>query len=118
MGTMCGGGSQQRQALSRRRGLHVRRQAFDQFIDCYRIHRQHGPTLAGGGPQVVPAVLRVSVNVQIHAYLDFWNNSGWATMTSFRRARVMATFNRRSSNTKPVPRERTNDKIMISRSPP
>ena len=39
--------------------------------------------------------------MEIHAYLDFWNSSGCATRTSFRRARVMATFKRRSSKTKP-----------------
>ncbi len=50
--------------------------ALDQLLEGDRVDSQYRSVLTGCDPQVVPAVLRVSVNVQIHSYLDFRKSSG------------------------------------------
>ena len=66
----------QHQALPRGSGFHIGSNALHQLLKSHRIDREDRSLFACCGPQLVPAVLRVSVNVQIHAYLDFWNNCG------------------------------------------
>src|SRR5262249_42798647 len=67
---------QDRQTLARCSCIHIRREALNQLIKRDRVDSEYRSALARSVPQVVPAVLRVSVNVQIHSYLDFRKSSG------------------------------------------